>query len=75
MKHARPDTVPITARIAATLIRLRRTDRRQFETLPPALKIALGDYEANERQRAMMEISRIFRPLKNDEKEHNQSRT
>jgi len=58
MRHARPDTVPITPRVAATLIRLRRTDRMQFETLPPVLKLALGEHEANERQRAMMEATR-----------------
>jgi len=58
MRHTRPDTVPITQRIAATLDRMRRTDRAQFEALPPVLKLALGDYEAKQRQRAMMEVAR-----------------
>ncbi len=49
-----PASLPITPRVAAALKRLRLTNRADFDRLPPALKLALGEIEADERRRAML---------------------
>ena len=46
--------IEMTPRIARALIELRHRSRADFDALPPAVKLAVAEVEAEERRRAML---------------------